>query len=162
MSSVETPSSAFRCPVPLERSAASLRLGWRDCPVNVIDTSRESFTVQVSRKLFRRFSEGTRAVLSFHGETWDVQCTALLQLADDKYHLSLLRLIDRSVMKTPRSSTGLFTSVAGKGYDPTLTIAMFAALVLACVALPGTGDKLGTAPVIRKALNHTWHMALGR
>jgi hypothetical protein len=162
MSAVESPSNAFRFQVPYDQSGAKIRLGWGSYKVRVIDTSREAFTLQVSRKLFRRFQEGTRALLSFQGETWEVKCTAMLQLADGEYHLSLLRLIDRTVVRAPSSPTGLFSSAKGKAHDPTLTIAMLAALVFACVALPGTGDTLGTAPIIRDALRHTWQISLGR
>lgn len=152
---------AFRCSVDPAQSAGRMRLGWRAHNVRVIDTSRDAFTVQVSATTFYRFHEGSRAVLEFNGETWDVQCTALFRMIDDRYHLTMARVKDRTTVCGPKSSWWSLLPGTGTAKDPVLPLALLVSFLLACVALPGMGDSLGTAPKIRKVVQDVWRRATG-
>lgn len=156
MITTEITRSAFRCSVAPEQSAGNMRLGWRRHDVRVIDTSREAFTLQVPAATFSRIKEGSRAVLEFNGETWDVECTAVFRMVDDRYHASMARVKDRTAVRGPKTSFWSMLPLVHGTTDPVLPLALLISFLLACVALPGMGDTLGTAPKIRKVVQDVW------
>lgn len=155
----ESPFPAYRCTVVPEQSAASLRLGWKNYPTRVIDTSRDAFTLQVDAQVFRKVKEGTRGVLEYHGEVWEVECAAVFRLMDDQYHISMLRRKDLTHVQVPKSSLWSIVPRPTNETDPVLPMALLVSFLFACVALPGMGDSLGTAPKIRKAIQDVWQRA---
>jgi hypothetical protein len=161
MTNGETNRSAFRCAVLPEQSAARLRLGMTSRPVRVTDTSREAFTLDVDYATFRRLAEGRRATLEYQGETWDVVCTATFQLMDQQYHVSLARVRDRTRVRGPKTTFWSLLPTTNAAASPALPLALLLSFLFACVALPGMGDSLGTAPKIRKIVQDIWHRATG-
>ena len=161
MTTTEITRTAFRCCVVPEQSAGCLRLGWRNHDVRVIDTSREAFTLQVSAAVFRRMREGTQAVLRTNGEVWDVQCTAVFRMIYDRYHVTMARVNDRTTVRGPKTSLWSILPKPNVTSDPVLPLALLVSFLLACIALPGMGDRLGTAPKIRKAVQDVWRRTLG-
>lgn len=157
----ENPTSAFRCTVVPEQSSGRLRLGWQRHQIRVLDTSRDAFTLQVSAETFGKLREGSRAILDYHDEVWDVECTAVFRLLDDRFHVSMSRLRDRTAIRGPKSSSLSALLPSGGTADPVLPLALLISFLLACVALPGMGDSLGTAPKIRKAVQDVWRMTTG-
>lgn len=161
MSTPEIARSAFRCTVVPEQSAGHMRLGRRRHEVRVIDTSRDAFTLEVSAATFSRVKEGSRAVLQYNGETWDVECTAVFRMICDRYHVSMARVNDRTSVRRPKASFWSLLPLVNGGTDPVLPLALLISFLLACVALPGMGDSLGTAPKIRKAVQEVWRRTTG-
>lgn len=161
MTTSEIKRAAFRCTVLPEQSAANLRLGWRRHPVRVIDTSRDAFTLDVPLTTFSRIKEGGRATLEFQGETWEVMCTATFRLVDDEFHVSMARLRDRTSMRGPKTTFWALLPSTNAASSPALPLALLLSFLFACVALPGMGDTLGTAPKIRKVVQDVWHRATG-
>lgn len=156
----ETPFPAYRCTVVPEQSAANLRLGWKNYSTRVIDTSRDAFTLEVDARVFQKVKEGTRGVLEYHGEVWDVECVAVFRLMDDQFHITMLRRNDRTHVRVPKSSLWAILPRPNNETDPVLPLALLVSFLFACVALPGMGDSLGTAPKIRKAIQDVWQRAV--
>lgn len=161
MQTCETVRHAFRCSVVPENSAARLTMGWRNYKVRVIDTSREAFTLEVDAKTYGRIKEGTKAVLEYNQEHWEVQCTALFQMLNGQLNVSMARVKDCSRVRGPRPTFWSLLPVANATADPVLPLALLLSLLFACVALPGMGDSIGTAPKIRKAVQDVWRRTLG-
>lgn len=153
--------SAFRCTVVPEHSAARLWLGWRSYPVRLVDTSREAFTLDVDGDIFSRLKEGRRGILEFQGERWEVVCTAFYRHIDEQYHASMARVRDCTRVRAPKPSFWALLPRANAESSPALPLALLLSLLFACVALPGMGDSLGTAPKIRKAVQDVWRRAVG-
>jgi hypothetical protein len=161
MTHTEITRGAFRCTVLPEQSAAQLRLGWSVRPVRVIDTSREAFTLDVDQSTFRRIKEGRQGMLHFQGETWEVVCTAVFQLVDDQFHVSMARIRDCTAVRGPKTTFWSLLPMTNAAANPTLPLAMLLSLLFACLALPGMGDSLGTAPQIRKVVQDIWRRTTG-
>jgi hypothetical protein len=157
----EITRAAFRCTVAPEQSAGRMQLGWRYHDVRVIDTSREAFTLQVSAATFRRIKEGSRAVLEFNGENLDVECKDLFRMMDERFHVTMARVRDRTTVRGPRTSFWSLLPTINTSTDPVLPLALLISFLLACVSLPGMGDSLGTAPLIRKAVQDVWRKTTG-
>jgi hypothetical protein len=161
MTNSEINRAAFRCTVLPEQSAASLRVGMSRRRVRVTDTSRDAFTLDVDYATFRRLKEGCRATLEFQGETWEVECTATFQLIDEQYHVSMARIRDRTRVRGPKTTFWSLLPTTNAASSPALPLALLLSFFFACVALPGMGDSLGTAPKIRKVVQDIWHRATG-
>lgn len=153
--------AAFRCTVVPEQSAARLRLGWRTYAVRVVDTSREAFTLDVDRSIYSRLEEGRRGTLTYQDETWEVMCRAVFRHVDDQYHVSMARLRDCTRVRGPQPSFWSLLPRSNAESSPALPLALLLSLLFACVALPGMGDSLGTAPKIRKVVQDVWRRATG-
>ncbi len=162
MTTGELSRTAYRCTVVPECSEGQLKAGWYSFPVRVIDTSREAFTLEVKPQAFRRLKEGARATLDFNDEMWEVECTAVFQLANGQYSVSMARVKDLTKIRGPRASLSSMLPVPNPTADPVLPLALLVAFLFACVALPGMGDRLGTAPKIRSAIQGAWRSTLGR
>lgn len=152
----ELPRTAYRCTVVPENSAGVLKLGWHNFAVRVIDTSREAFTIEVQASIFRRLREGRRAILKFNGEIWQVQCTAVFQIPDGQFSVTLTRVRDLTQVRGPRTTIWSLLPMPNPSADPVLPLALLISFLFACVALPGMGDQLGTAPKIRQVIQDAW------
>jgi hypothetical protein len=161
MTTSETLRHAFRCTVVPENSAACLTIGWRQHKVRVIDTSREAFTLEVNPNTFAKVTEGSRAVLDYNDESWEVQCIALFQMLNGQLNVSMARIRECSKIRGPRATFWSLLPMANATRDPVLPLALLLSLLFACVALPGMGDSIGTAPKIRKAVQDVWRKTLG-
>ncbi len=154
-------SPAFRCNVVPENSHGSMKVGWSWQDVRVLDTSRDAFTVEVKHSVFRRLKEGCRTVLRFNDEIWQVECTAVFQLVSGKISLTMTRIKDLTQMHGPKSNIWSVLPLPNPTADPVLPLALLISFLFACVALPGMGDTLGTAPKIRKVVQDVWRKSTG-
>lgn len=156
-----THQGAFRCTVVPEQSAARLRLRLRSHRVRVIDTSREAFTLEVDQAIFSRLKEGTRGTLEYQDEKWEVVCTAVFRLVENQFHVSMARISERTQIQGPKPTFRALLPKSNAESSPALPLALLLSFLFACVALPGMGDSLGTAPKIRKVVQDVWRRATG-
>ncbi len=162
MNSYDPHDHAFRCAVPAEHGEAWLVVGWHRHPVRVTELSRNGFTIQVRNKTYAKCREGKKALLHYQGEIWEVVCTSTFRMVDDYAEISLHRLADRTKVRGPRSSLCSLLPIANVTADPVLPLALLVSFLFACLALPGMGDSLGTAPKIRKVVQDVWRSTAGR
>lgn len=147
------PSGAFRCAIAPEHSAAQLRIGRRKFQVNVLDTSRDSFTIRCSTRIASKIQRGSVVRLEFRGEKWTIERESLYNESAEFAHVGCRRVQDITPIRAPRSS--LFPSLLPRfstTNDPALMMYLLIAFMVACVSLPGLGDSIGTAPRIRDGL----------
>lgn len=153
--------AAFRCSVAPENSSATLIAKGKKFQVRVLDTSREGFTIQVSERLVSKLANGQVLRLLFNGENWEVRKQSHYN-DDGSVNVGLQRIRELTKIKIPSNWFRFFQKSPGTG-DPTLAVYLMIAFLIACIALPGLGDNLGTAPRIRdgvqavvKALKDLW------
>lgn len=158
----EASKSAFRCAVVPENSAGLLTIGWSRHNIRVIDTSREAFTLDVKPQTFRRLKEGSRATLLFNDELWEVECTAVFQVMNGQFSVTMARVRDLTRIRNPHATLMSILPMPNPTADPVLPLALLVSFLFACVALPGMGDRLGTAPKIRAVVQDVWRSSLGR
>ena len=144
---------AYRCSVAPENSAAKLKIGHKFYDINVVDTSRNGFTVRVSNRTFGKLREGSKYVLRHAGETWLVSKQSHYNETDKSTQVGFARLQDLTPVEKPKTSLlQVFSSKAHGSSDPAFLLYLMLAFLFACVALPGMGDNLGTAPRIRDGI----------
>lgn len=146
-------SGFFRCPMPKERSDATIRIGRRAIATQVQEASIDGFTVTILPKFSSRLKVGRPWVLEHDGTRIEVHPQWMFNAPDGHVQVGLRRLRDitrqqpiRKKMSTARTrihSDSSFSAVAFGGF----VLAPFAMM-----ALPGIGDRLGTSDRIEGAV----------
>ncbi len=142
---------AFRCPVAPEKAGAQLKIGHKLHLVAVLDTSRDGFTLRADEGTASKLKDGGQYVLYFAGEIWEVRKESHYEDGGDIL-IGLRRLQEISKVKAP-SSWNWFSYQRKVQSDPALLLYLMLMFLFACIALPGMGDSLGTAPRIKSGIH---------
>lgn len=153
MDRVSNERTAFRCLIPKEQSNATLRVGSKRYPCNVLDTSRNSFSVRLPAKLKSSVGRADHLELLFNEEHWVVDAESSYSTENGFIVFGLSRQQDLTKLKVPKSSGFGLIGGTKTNADPSFIFALILALLFACICLPGIGDKLGTAPKVKKGLH---------
>lgn len=146
--------SAFRCAVAPEYSKGILSVGISKYAINVLDTSRDGYTIRCPARVGSKLKPGKTARLAFRGETWEVDRNSLYNESKDYIHLGCTRVRELTRIKPPKTS--MFAALAPRislSSDPGFLMFLLIAFMVAVVSLPGLGNKLGTAPRIQKGIS---------
>jgi hypothetical protein len=160
MSQSSINGNAYRCIVAPERSAAVLRVGRTRFPVNVLDTSRDGFTVRVPNAAVAKMDRkrnSPRLELRFDGERWEVDRSGSYADNHEFTQLSLVRIRDLTKLKQPGGFEWASVTQLSAQKDPTLLVGLLVAFLIACFCLPGIGDQIGTAPKVSRAVRGMWN-----
>lgn len=144
---VESPASFFRCPVQADQSRGTIRIGRRSIEASVQEASIEGFTVLVEPKYSKRLSVGIPWVLQYNGAKFEIQAQWFFHAPDGQVQIGLRRLRDLTEPEHVRSwwvLSGARRGMEDAGHS-TVAFAGFVLVVCVSLALPGIGDKLGTA-----------------
>lgn len=144
----------FRCPIPSDQAKAVLLVGRRSIPILVQEASIDAFTVLVAPRYSSKLKVGRPWTLEYDGTRTEIHPQWIFNSPDGQVQLGLRRL--RDLTPQPHVSRSFLTKVGGKRYeDPSFSAAAYGGFVLflfALMALPGLGDRLGTAPRIESAI----------
>ena len=145
-------TTAYRCLIPAASGSARLRVGKKFHECCVVDLSRDDFRVSVKRSLSRSLKRATRIELWYNDERWLVK-----RLSDGSINgeavVQLGRMEELTRIKPPAPWVGLWSSRLSQRTDPRFLFALMLAFLVACVALPGIGDGLGTAPKVKAGVH---------
>lgn len=144
---VESPASFFRCPVQADQSRGTIRIGRRRIEASVQEASIEGFTVLVEPKYAKRLSVGIPWILQYNGAKLEIQAQWFFHAPDGQVQIGLRRLRDLTEPEHVRSwwvLSGARRGMEDAGHS-TVAFAGFVLVVCVSLALPGIGDKLGTA-----------------
>ncbi|TWU46313.1 hypothetical protein Poly51_57090 [Rubripirellula tenax] len=147
----ETDTGFFRCPVSSEQGQAIVRVGRRNFPAQVQETSIDGFTILVSAKHASKLKVGRPWVLQHDGTRVEVHPQWMFNSPDGTVQLGLRRL--RDLTRPTPTKKSLLSSIGGRRYeDPTYSAVAFGGFVLflfSLMSLPGLGDRLGTSDRIQ-------------
>lgn len=144
---------AYRCSVAPENAEARLKISNKLYRVAVLDTSRDGFTVRMPNSTAFRLKDGGTFLLHFCGERWEVKKESVYNDGDEFSNIGLSRIRDLTRNRVPSSFFYLFSNYQSLQSDPGFLICLLLAFLFACIALPGVGDSLGTAPKIRSGIH---------
>ncbi len=142
----------YRCCIAAENSAGQLKIAGKTFPVCVLNTSRTGFRVRVPNAIAKRLRGKKLPVLTFAGETWEVEVKS--RYTDDSKFtdLGFARRRDLTKYKEPSSWSLALLPQWSVSNDPAFLGMLVIALLTAVVCLPGIGDSLGTAPKVRTVI----------
>lgn len=149
---------AFRCSIAPEFSAARIKIGRRRYDANVLDTSRDGYTLRLPHKIADKLSCGAKAELWFRNEHWQIQRKSHYRDCDQFDHVGFQRITELTRIREPKSHGALLPKVSANA-DPGLLLYLTLIFIFACFALPGLGDNIGTAPIIRDSVKSVFDSA---
>ena len=149
---------AYRCSVAPENGAAQLKIGHKLHLVAVLDTSRDGFTVRMEHDIAQKLKENANYVLYFWGEVWEVRKESRYTDGEDFTTVGFSRIKELTKVKAPSIRMQMFSKNRYANSDPAFLLYLMLAFLFACIALPGVGDSLGTAPRIRNGVHVLWDM----
>lgn len=153
--------SAFRCVIPVECSAAKLKLGNKFTQVRVLDTSRVGFTTQLPKQLAAKVRPNKSCELHFAGERWEVEVESRYANEDGTTNVGFRRIQELTKIKSPGQSWLSYAPRISAQTDPTFLFFLMLLFLFACLSLPGVGDQLGTASKVRFGVHTMVDMAKG-
>jgi hypothetical protein len=145
----EDRSCPYRCQVSADTSHAVIRARGRKLNCQVLDLSRDDFHVRIpkGRSLV---SKAKKIEVFYKGEHWLVAVDSKDAPADELY---LQRLDELTPMEKPCAWATLSRLNLSSQTDPRFVMTLLLAFIFACLALPGRGDKLGTAPKVKNGIH---------
>lgn len=147
----QDPSKPYRCQLPPEDCTCRLRVGRKDIVGELVDLSREDFRVRISKKYAASMRRAKRIELRYHGERWLVKVDR--DESNESENVFMLQRVDElTPVRMPSPWATLKTLNMSRETDPRFVLALMVAFIAACIALPGIGDQLGTAPRIKNGL----------
>lgn len=155
MSTASESAASFRCPVQPENATATLRVGFRKVSVSVIDTSVEGFTLNVPKRSTKRLRHDSKWILEFNGERTLVHPEWMFNAPNGDAQLGVRRVEDLTPPPTVGRSWFFSSSGGDDGGKAGMALGGVVMLLIAIACLPGIGDDLGTAPLVRGMLGDT-------
>lgn len=140
--------AAAKIAVLPECSGAKVVLGWRSVQVQVLELSRDAFTLRVSHRVAKQMRGGKHFRLDYRGESSLIACQTVLEENEAGVTLEVIRLQDvtrQSVESASILSGGLLGNRKVTPTDPTLPVGVVLGIVLILLITPGWGDDLGTS-----------------
>ncbi len=149
---------AYRCSVAPENAAAQLKIANKLHLVAVLDTSRNGFTIRMDAEASSKLVNGKCYQLHFSEEHWEVKVES--QYQDGRFaNVGFSRVRELTRIEEPQTAWWqLLTNRQQANSDPAFLLYLMLAFLFACIALPGVGDSLGTAPRIRKGIHVVYEM----
>lgn len=121
--------------------------------VKVIERSVGGFTVALPPEQAQKFPGGENAILAIGSQYYTVMISGYFREGNRKSHLGLkIVLVEEPPKRNTHRLSKPVTKDGSSSSRERFTYGLVAALLLALVALPGIGDLLGTAPLIRGAI----------
>lgn len=151
----EKSADCFRCPVPSDQSRGTIRIGRRKIEASIQDASIEGFTVLIEPKHAKRLAVGVPWKLEYDGALLEIQAQWFFHAPDGRVQVGLRRI--RDLTEPERIGTWWPTTDNSRSAEDagssTLAFAGFVLVLFVALALPGLGDRLGTAPKIGGAFD---------
>lgn len=147
----EDRSLPYRCLIGPEQCRAVLKLGGCSVECQVIDLSREDFQVRVPKAKLKKIQRAKNVEIIYRDERWTVRPQSGTPNGSDTIYLQ--RIEELTKTKLPSAWASLFSSNMNSQTDPRFLMALMLAFILACLALPGLGDHLGTAPRLKNGIH---------
>lgn len=147
----EDRSIPYRCLIRPEECRAVLRFGGSSIDCQVVDLSREDFQVRVPKDKLKKVQRAKKIELRYRDERWQVCPIHGNQSGNDSIYLQRVQELTRTKMPSPWTS--LLSRRMSQQTDPRFLMALIVAFIFACLALPGLGDKVGTAPRLKDGIH---------
>ena len=151
-------TQSYRCKVTDGNTLGTLRLGRRSFKVDILEMSRDSFSVRMPASIAKKVAVGSKSRLFYQEMLWSVRCTnkwiGRANLVDLEFQ-QLDELTQPKLKRGPVLSNSKQVGVRGQS-DPVLPVAMIGAFILCIMIMPAWGGHWGTSDAICAAVSNTW------
>ncbi len=151
-------TQSYRCKVSAGNTRGTLQVGMRRFSVEVLEMSRDSFSVRAPAAVANKVVVGKKSKLLYQEMLWSVLCTHKWIGESNRVDLEfkqLDELIEPKLNRAPLS--GKPTQLAARDQtDSTLPAAMLGAFILAILIMPAWGGQWGTSDKLCSLVSTTW------
>lgn len=150
--------SFYRFPVASDCSSATLKIGRHRIDVVVQETSIDGFTVLVPAHAAHQLKISVPWILNHQGARYETFAQWFYHTPEGHSQIGLRRLRDLTPVPTiGHWYTGLVPFRSKRdGSDSTVACAGFVLVLFLVMAMPGLGEKLGTADRIQNAVRYIY------
>lgn len=145
----EDRSIAYRCQVSDDQCHAVIRVRGHKLKCRILDVSRDDFHVRIQNGR-NKVNKAKKIEVFYKGEHWLVAVDHRDTPPDE---LFLRRLDELTPMEKPSAWATLARLNLSSQTDPRFVMTLLLAFIFACLALPGLGDRLGTAPKVKGGIH---------
>lgn len=150
-------SPSYRCKINRGNTRALLRLGWHRYKVDVIEMSRDSFSVLVPKRVANLVPVGGKTKLLYQEMLWSVLCTQKWISNEKQVELEFKQLAELTPPKISKpTGAASVKGVQAVQSDNTLPIVFAMALIMFVLIMPAWGGQWGTSEIICNAVRATW------
>jgi len=141
----------YRCIIRPEECQATLKLSGSSIECQIVDLSREDFQIRLPKGKLKKIQAARQLELRYQGERWLVSPIGKVQSGGDTLYFQ--RVEELTKTKPPSPWASVINVQLSQQTDPRFIMALMVAFIFACLALPGLGDKVGTAPKLKKGIH---------
>jgi hypothetical protein len=155
---MNTESAAYKCKIFGPNSKAWLWLGIRRHFVEVVEQSREAFTVRTTAKLAAKIKVGGTFKLLYQEMLWSVGCRNKWMNNEGGVDIEVEPLEELTPTKIVRGSIlhrSPHVSTSGP-MDGTLAFFLIALIIVGVLIVPAWGGQWGTSKLICDGVNTVW------
>ncbi len=155
-------TAAYRCKVTGPQSAASLKLGMLNRKVEVVEQSRDSFTVRMPSSAAKRVAIGKKAKLFNQDILWSVVCRNKWTNSEGGIDVEFEAIQELTPPKFKRYSRYNEPVPVARTQPIDGTVAALALIVftICLFIMPAWGGRWGTSQIICNAANTVWKAAM--
>ncbi len=155
---MNTESAAYKCKIFGPNSKAWLWLGIKRQFVEVVEQSREAFTVRTTAKIAAKIKVGGKYKLLYQEMLWSVGCRnkwinndgGIDIEVEPLEELTPTRIVQGSILQ--RSANVRLSNPM----DGTLAFFLIALIIVGVLIVPAWGGKWGTSQLICDGVNNVW------
>jgi hypothetical protein len=150
--------AAYRCKIFRPNSKAWLKLGTKRRFVEVIEQSRDSFTVRSAPNIAAKVKVGTTIRLLYQEMLWSVRCKNKWLNTEGGIDLELEPLEELTPPKVVQGSIFQRSKhvSASNAMDGTIAFLLFGLIFVTILILPAWGGQWGTSQLICDGVNTIW------
>lgn len=155
---MNTESAAYKCKIFRPNTKAWLKLGAKRRFVEVVEQSRESFTVRTTSKIAAKIKVGGKYRLFYQEQLWSVGCMNKWLNNEGGIDIEVEPLAELTPLKIVQG--GIFqrssrASIASP-MDGTLAFFITVLIIIAVLIMPAWGGQWGTSQLICDGVNSIW------
>lgn len=151
---IETTPS-YRCKVQQGNMKATLRLGRRSFKVQVVEMSRDTFSVRVPANVGSKVTVGSKSKLFYQDMLWSVLCTQKWIGESGELDIEFQQLEELTPLTISKTSYWTTSKQVRTIGDGTLPVTLIGAFILVILIMPAWGGEWGTSDAICNAVNST-------
>ena len=151
-------TSAYRCKLSPPYNSGYVKIGGGKKRVEVVEQSREAFTIAVPENIARKLTSNRKISLFYQGTVWQVICKNKWVEGDGR-HLVELECFEESNAGGNYSGNGFGGSVrlqSTSAMDGTYAAVFLTVMTICILIMPAWGGRWGTAQIICNFAAHAW------
>ena len=144
--------SFFRCPISDEKRSVTVRLGRKTIAAEMLEESISGFTLAVPKNIGKKAKSAKKLTVEYDAGLYEVEFESSNPFDKGRVRIGVRRVRDLTKPATIKNTflTQMFAPSLN-AQSAAVAYGGFVLVLFSVLAMPGLGEKLGTAPRIEAA-----------